>query len=536
MASESVSPTLLVIEACVVVTLRASLFFASRKYLLSRLYHDLDEISIEAGASEQTNPIRDQDDSVDIELLPTSVTSAVPSRRTTSSSSVTRRAFHSVLSRTIFQLSLSESCALFAILMCQGLDILHPWTRLWSWNISLYFLLSSILIIIPLSYSLVLSYRSSSASHTLKRPSLLRIFFTTLPVALFLFILSFIPIPEAMRSSTIGMSVISRLAVVGTFILGILSGFGAVNNAWNFFPRLSKSFRTEPSDEEVKAAEDGLQRVREDLMERRRALERLEASQTKPEGSWLGNIVRGNSLSEATQEIAGLEALEYQMARNLTALKQSRDEHKFSRTIGGRLWNWGGRIFAIYCVYRIIISVFNLVAPVRSFRSPPDPTQSETRTTSIDFLTMILAYILSLFSSVHLSPEDISVVSRQISLLFVGIIILTSIRMVLRSVARALRVTGRNLGTSLMLLIISQLMGIYLLATLIQLRNSFPPPPIRPDITPDNGTVNLFSTLPEFQVFGSLFDGAFLLAAGVSLVVFWFDERINGLGDGVSHS
>ena len=61
---------------------------------------------------------------------------------------------------------------------------------------------------------------------------------------------------------------------------------------------------------------------------------------------------------------------------------------------------------------------------------------------------------------------------------------------------------------------------------------SFPPPPNRPDTTPDDGTVNLFSTLPEYQMFGSLFDGSFLLAAFVTLAVFWFDERINGIGGG----
>ena len=72
--------------------------------------------------------------------------------------------------------------------------------------------------------------------------------------------------------------------------------------------------------------------------------------------------------------------------------------------------------------------------------------------------------------------------------------------------------------------------GIYLLSTLVQLRTSFPPPPARPDTTPDVGLVNLFSTLPEFQVFGSVFDTAFLLAAAVSAVVQWFYQRINSVG------
>ena len=65
--------------------------------------------------------------------------------------------------------------------------------------------------------------------------------------------------------------------------------------------------------------------------------------------------------------------------------------------------------------------------------------------------------------------------------------------------------------------------GIYLLTTLVQLRTSFPPPPARADGAP----ANLFATLPEFQFFGSLFDGSFLLAAGASAAVRWFGDRVN---------
>lgn len=60
-------------------------------------------------------------------------------------------------------------------------------------------------------------------------------------------------------------------------------------------------------------------------------------------------------LSSATQELNGLLALEYQMARNLEALRQQRAEVKFSQTIQGKLFNIGGRIFALYCVYRIVV-------------------------------------------------------------------------------------------------------------------------------------------------------------------------------------
>jgi len=52
------------------------------------------------------------------------------------------------------------------------------------------------------------------------------------------------------------------------------------------------------------------------------------------------------------------------------------------------------------------------------------------------------------------------------------------------------------------------------------------PPP--PDAAAD--TANLFSTIPAYEVFGSLFDCSFLLAAGSCAFVRWFGERVNGLG------
>ena len=51
--------------------------------------------------------------------------------------------------------------------------------------------------------------------------------------------------------------------------------------------------------------------------------------------------------------MTGLQALEYEMSRNLDVLKQRQADAKFSKTVAGRLFNWGGRLFAVYCVYRI---------------------------------------------------------------------------------------------------------------------------------------------------------------------------------------
>jgi hypothetical protein len=55
------------------------------------------------------------------------------------------------------------------------------------------------------------------------------------------------------------------------------------------------------------------------------------------------------------QELSGLEALEYQMSRNLSVLREQQREAHYSETLTGRLLNYGGFLFALYCIYRIIV-------------------------------------------------------------------------------------------------------------------------------------------------------------------------------------
>jgi len=54
--------------------------------------------------------------------------------------------------------------------------------------------------------------------------------------------------------------------------------------------------------------------------------------------------------------------------------------------------------------------------------------------------------------------DELARIARQVSLILVGVIVLSSIRVVLRGVGRVLKVASKNLGASLMLLFLAQLM------------------------------------------------------------------------------
>ncbi|KAL1943310.1 hypothetical protein VTO73DRAFT_4385 [Trametes versicolor] len=502
---------------------RGSLFYACRRYLLHNLYHDLQDLSAKATSDQNTTLVFDAGET-ELETLPTSATS--PS---TPSGTPRKRPFHSALSRALFSLCFSEACMLFLLLICQALDISHTRVRLIHWQISLSLLLVAIVLVIPLSYSIVLSNGSAPLGVSPTRQQILSpsLALYLVPNVLFLLALSCIPLPDGMPTHTVLASTLSRLTVIGTVFLGLLSGFGAIYTAWDFFPVFSRNAKSQPTDDEVRAAEGGLRRIQEDLAQRQKDLRRVETTNPKNQSSWLSRNIsnlQGNSEeSSLAQEITGLRALEYEMSRNVEVLKQRQADAKFNRTLAGQAFNWGGRLFAVYCIYRVLACLLNLVLP----RAPPS-APGESSTTNADIVSFVLAYLLSYLPFIHLPEDKISVISRQISLGLVGAIILSSIRRVLRGVSRLLRVTSRSLGASLMLLTLAQVMGIYLLSTLIQLRTAFPPPPARPDMDPDVGISNLFSTLPEWQFFGSLFDGAFLLAAAVSAAVRWLGDRVTG--------
>lgn len=103
------------------------------------------------------------------------------------------------------------------------------------------------------------------------------------PVVSYLFALSYIPLPSALPSSGILTTALSRLVVLGTALLGLLSGFGAVSNAWAFFPLFSRYrnpftnilrmwlllARIQPTEADIVSAEQSLAKIRNDLQDRK---------------------------------------------------------------------------------------------------------------------------------------------------------------------------------------------------------------------------------------------------------------------------
>ncbi|KAF8800296.1 hypothetical protein BYT27DRAFT_7227460 [Phlegmacium glaucopus] len=539
-------------ETAALTIARFAIFFSCRKHLLRIFYSDLHSplsplSNSVPGTPDATITIKrhkniDFEETIQLDSLPLPSTTHSPKSPKFPLNNTTY--LHAAVSRIMFSWCFTESCMMFFLLMLQEFGVFSASTRLLNWKFSLFFILLCILVIIPFAISLLLTIGNLDR-RAFQRPMVrVRAFLSLIPVIIYLFALSHIPLPAALASSDTATIALSRLIVLGTIILGLLSGFGAISNSWRFLPFISQP-QGVPSENELDAAQYALTGIRNDLRLRREEAARREGSSACAETtSWfsrVGSSFRGGD--SLNQELEALQVLEHDMTLNLETLRELRSIAQYSQTLKGRIINFGRRIFAVYCMIRIGSSIYNVF-----FR----PSQRSSSTKSYpDLITNLLSYLFSLRNQHMSSPppgsgidvnadpgdtepkvndydyEDLaSKLARQLSLILVGIIILSSIRVVLRGVTRVLRVSSRTLAASLMLLVLAQIMGIYLLSTIVQMRASFPPPPtvITPS-TPEvpsttvTTTTNLFSTIPAYEVFGSLFDWTLLISAGASLLI-----------------
>lgn len=153
------------------------------------------------------------------------------------------------------------------------------------------------------------------------------------------------------------------------------------------------------------------------------------------------------SLTESTalqHEINGLENLEYHMAREVESLREQYDASHQSLMVQCVSYS-----LAMYCVLRVA-SVSTAVAvasdgilsradsslqSIRNMISVQDPNNQQQGPSSPDIAAQLVSLVLSNLGF----SVDKNVLARQLSLLFIGLLIAVNIRVVLRE---CLRVSG----------------------------------------------------------------------------------------------
>ncbi|KAJ3211811.1 hypothetical protein HDU67_004285 [Dinochytrium kinnereticum] len=212
--------------------------------------------------------------------------------------------------------------------------------------------------------------------------------------------------------------------------MAILSGFGAVNTPYTslFF------FLKGVTAEHVRSAERELEGTQDLIIEKRRKLAEVlkrkgggggRGGEWGSEGGTSGFVRRmvssvSSSLSmglvdefsSLNTEIKALETLSAKMQSHLESLQVERTRFLDSKTTKGKLFNIAGYFFSIYCVYKIITSLLNLALHRKGGIDPVTHT--------VNLAVHRLGYGL-----------DVDEVSQQMSFVFVGVLVVFSIRGVL---------------------------------------------------------------------------------------------------------
>ncbi|KAJ3389059.1 Golgi pH regulator B [Lobulomyces angularis] len=313
---------------------------------------------------------------------------------------------------------------------------------------------------------------------------------------------------------------VGRIGVIGVTVMAILSGLGAVMSPYNTMFMFLKNV----TNADVHSAEKKLLQNMDILLSKKKKLclklyqrkekQKLAYNSSLGEKSNLNvfgyfkkvydevqdNFSSGNeSIKFLENEILALQNVNKQLFLDLDDLNMELDRIEFSKTLKGKYYNLLGYVFSFYCVWKIFTSTINILF---------------NRSGGVDPVTHGLN-IASHYLGISI---DLEFWVQHLSFLFVGIMVVGSIRGLLIQFMKVFARFSNFISPNNIVLFLAHIMGIYFLSTVLMMRMSVPPQ-FRTIITDILGNI-------EFHFYHRWFDAIFLLSATSSILFIWlFTEK-----------
>jgi len=405
--------------------------------------------------------------------------------------------------RMLFSLVFAGSCSLFELVIFEITDILGLSSRRFYWKLFIYFMLILVSLIIPF-YQCYTLFNFSKIPH-------IRLTFTIILYLLYLLIFwrisIYFPIyskyaqTKDINALTEG---IGRVGIFGVTFMAILSGFGAVNSPYTTLSIFLKPI----TKNDINVAERKYQKTMENILMKKRRLLKLkekymESEQQVPKQTFTNifNIFKPktNEISKLNEEIQELELFNRQLYQAIDELYIEKDKIAFFQTWQGKYNNMLGYFFSGYCLYKIVMTVISILF---------------NRIGETDPITYGLDIVVQ---SLQLNI-DVNVWSKQLSFIFIGVLILVSIRSLLIQIMQIFQNYSKALSPDNIVLFLAWFMGTYFLSFVLMMRMNLPPQ-YRTIIT------DVLKSI-EFDFYQHWFDVIFLISALLSIVFLYMVDQL----------
>lgn len=415
--------------------------------------------------------------------------------------------------QTLWALVFTCSCNMLLLILFEIMSFLPRGTRLFLWYTTVWGLLLLLLLIVPLYHS----YRTfSGVLH--KHHSLMMAGLTWLAFMYCFWRMGYylpgVPPPGDGGQLSVKQA-ISRVGVLGTWMIAVLSGYAAVSVPYSYlslFVRPVEVYEVTNMEEQYRQAQVMCEEKRKRIHVVEIELQRQQANGTQPQApGFLGGMVQSvmswggapagprETIRGLQQELDGLTQLCKALHVELVELRAEHIRALESRTLWGHAKNFLGYGCSVYCVYKMFTSIKSLIFGEDLTTDPVGSALSlALRTVSHGSITV-----------------DVAQLSQYLTLVFIATISAMSLRGFLRSLRKIFKAVKGGAMASHLVLLLAQVMGAYSVSSVLLIRKNVPLK-YRQDMD------SALGGQLEFQFFHAWFNGLFLAAALVSLACFWW--------------